>query len=582
MDALCDPAVEEVVLMWPAQTGKTEVQINTIGYFVHQDPCPILKIDPTLEMAENFSKTRLAPTIRDSPALKARIADSKSRDSGNTLLSKNYPGGYIAMCGANSPAGLASRPIRIVLPDEIDRFETSAGSEGNPIDLAKQRQNNFFNRKTLTVSTPTIKDASPIEARYLESDQRKFFVSCPKCSHEQVFEWHQVKWPPKQPSKAWYECEHCQAQLSTAQKNRMVAKGQWRSTAEPQPGSERVRGYWLWAIYSPWVSLEDIVSKFLKAKEDPERLKVFINTVLAQTWEEPGAEQLEWEKLRARSETYQTKTVPMEGLLLTAGVDVQGNRLSYTLWAWGEAEECWQIDWDEIMGDPMGDEVWQQLDRVLLTRYPHESGAELLITSAAIDTGYNSNQVYNFVRKRPGRNLLAIKGASTHGKPIVSRPTIQDVTYRGEKLKRGVKLWTIGTDTVKGLLYSRLRIATPATGYIHFPCNLPEDFYKQLCSEKLLTSFVKGAVVRKWKRSGRNEAIDTFIYAYAAATVIGVSRMNWANLRKDILPNSKAFEGKAASPANNKAESDSDIEKPPRERSAAPARDRRRNWVQHW
>lgn len=571
MDSVNEPLVEEIILMWASQLCKTEIQINVIGYFVHQDPSPILKIDPSLEMAENFSKTRLSPTIRDTPVLAQRIADPKARDSGNTILMKNFPGGYLAMCGSNSPAGLASRPIRVVLPDEIDRFEVSAGSEGNPVDLARRRQNNYFNRKTLIVSTPTVKDASPIEARYLESDQRKFFVPCPHCGKDQALIWSQVKWPEGKPRKAYYECEHCEQSISTAQKNRAIAQGRWKPTATPKPGCERVRGFWLWGIYSPWLSIGDIAEQYVRVRKDPQRLKTFVNTVLCQTWEEPGAEQLEWQQLKTRAEMYSQKFVPAGGLVLTAGVDVQSNRLAVSIWAWGEGEESWLILWEEIPGDPMQDEVWQQLDQVLMAKYPHESGIELTVSSAAIDSGYLPQRTYNFVRTRRGRRLMAVKGSSQAGKPIVGRPSSQEVTHKGERLKRGVQLWPVGTDVIKGTLYCRLRLTIAGPGYVHFPGDLPDDFYQQICAEKLVTRWIKGFPHKEWRKiQPRNEALDTAVYAFAAANVVGVSRMNWKKFRADLFPKQKD----QPDPEQDNREPDP----PPKTR-----RDReRRNWTTTW
>jgi phage terminase large subunit GpA-like protein len=532
MDAASDPAIEMVVIMSSAQVGKTAICENTIGFFISQDPAPILLINPTLEMAETWSKDRLAPMLRDTPELQGKVADPRSRNSGNTLLHKVFLGGHITLAGANSPASLASRPIRVVLCDEVDRYPPSAGSEGDPVNLAKKRTTTFWNRKIVLVSTPTVKGVSRIEAAYDASDKRRFFVPCPHCQHAQVLVWHQVKWDSDR-AAAWYECEACQGRIESSHKSQMLRLGEWRATAF----STGTAGFHLNELYSPWRTFGDVAVAHGEAKNNPELLKTWVNTSLGETFDEQGGEGLEWQRLMARAEPYQPLSVPAKALLLTAGVDVQADRLAVSVWGWGRGEEAWLIYTIELYGDPTGEEVWEQLDALLQTNFNHEAGADLRISAAAIDSGYKPQEVYNFVRRRPGRNLYAVKGANTPGKPVIGRPSIQEVSYRGQTLKKGVRLWPVGVDVIKGVLYSRLRLREPGGGYLHFPIGLDEEFYQQLCAEKQVTRYVKGFAVREWKKTrARNEALDTVVYAYAAAIAIGMARVDWAKLERDIVP----------------------------------------------
>lgn len=523
---------ELVVIMTSAQIGKTEMLNNVVGYFMSQDPSPLLVVQPTLEMAETWSKDRLAPMLRDTPLLSGLVADSKARNSGNMILKKNFPGGHITMSGANSPASLASRPIRIVLCDEVDRFSASAGTEGDPVNLAVKRTTTFWNRRVLLVSTPTIKGASRIEAAWEKSDQRRYFVPCPICEYSQILSWSQVKWEKDDPKNAWYECAGCGGKIESIHKSQLIRLGKWQATAE----FKGTAGFHLNELYSPWRTFGDVVESFLAAKDNPEMLKVWVNTSLGETFDEDGGEGLEWQQLAARAEPYQPLSVPRGGLLLTAGVDVQGDRLSVAVWAWGVGEESWLIYWTELYGDPTESKVWDELDTVLLSSYTHESGTELKITAACIDSGFKPQEVYNFVRRRPGRNLFAVKGMSTPGKPVIGKPSLQEISYRGQTLKKGVKLWPVGSDVAKGIIYSRLRIRSGA-GCVHFPLGIDEEFYQQLTAEKLTTRFIKGFPKREWvKIRPRNEALDTYVYSYAAAHACGLVRMDWKKLEATIIP----------------------------------------------
>jgi phage terminase large subunit GpA-like protein len=581
MDASSEPQTETVVVMSSAQVGKTELVNNSCGYYVASDPCPILVINPTLDMAEAWSKDRLGPMLRDSPILQGLVKDARSRDSGNTVLHKSFPGGHITMAGANSPASLASRPIRVVIADEVDRYPASAGTEGDPVSLAVKRTTTFWNRKIILVSTPTIKGASRIEQAFEQSDQRRYFVSCPHCQHEQVLRWSNVKWDVGEPEKAWYECESCQKPITNAHKAQMIRMGKWKATA-PFKG---VAGFHLNELYSPWRTFGDVAAAFVKAKDNPQQLQTWVNTSLGETWEEEAGEQLGHEALMARAEPYQPLTVPIKGLLLTSGVDVQNDRLVFVLRAWGRGEESWLVYWQELWGDPTTEEPWKQLDELLAATYTHESGAELKIDCTAIDSGFLTSEVYNYVRTRSDRfRAIAIKGQSTEGKPIIGKPSHQDVDYKGKTVKQGVQLWPVGSDTCKHLIYGRLRQKEIGPGYYHFPIGIDAQYYLELTAEKLLTKFNKGFPKREWTKlpGRRNEALDCECYALAAAVSCGIhnQRWDWRKLETRVKPDSEQNDDSDSEP--HQQSSPAKTQHAPKPLNTPRPRRERDNWATRW
>lgn len=533
MDSVTDPRISTVVVMIASQTGKTEVLLNVIGYFMAHDPAPMLLIQPTLEMAEAFSKDRLVPMLRDTPSLRGLVKEARSRDSGNTLLHKQFPGGHITLAGANSAASLASRPIRIVLCDEVDRFPASAGTEGDPVTLAKQRSATFWRRKLVLVSTPTIKGGSRIEAAYQASDQRHYLVPCPACGTGQALDWAHVRWPKDRPEAALYACAACESAWSDGQRLSAVAQGSWEAQA-PFTGAV---GFWLSGLYSPWTRLGELAREFVEAAPHAERLKAFTNLKLAELWEGDGEAPTTAAELRARADSYTQWTVPADASLLTAGVDVQDDRLAIALWAWGRGETAWCVGWTELLGDPVTEDVWRALDELLGGRWPHANGATLSIAMTAIDTGGHRTQaVYAYARQRP-RTVMAVKGASRPGQPVIAtRPSLVDVHWNGRKVPNGAQLWTVGTDTAKAEIYARLALADGPRS-IHFAADLPLDFYAQLTAERRLTRYVRGVARQEWvcPNGVRNEAIDATVYAYAAALRIGLARADWDKLETGVM-----------------------------------------------
>ena len=512
MDACSDPAIKQVVVMAGAQLGKSEALLNIIGYHVEHDPSPMLMMQPTVEMAQSFSKDRVTSgLLATTPSLRGKVKDPRSRDSGNTTLHKTFPGGALSMVGANSPAGLASRPIRVVLCDEVDRYPHSAGEEGDPIALATKRTLTFWNRKIVLVSTPTDKNNSRIEQAYEESDMRQFYVPCPHCDEHQVLKWANVKWDNGKPSTAGYYCDECGCKWSDAQRRKSVSMGEWRAKTDFQG----VAGFHISALYSPWVTIEDAVDEFLKSKRDPMRLKTWVNTFLGETWEEQG-DQIDECDLIERREDW-GPDLPDEVLMLTAGIDVQDDRLEYEIVGWGRGEESWSIRYETLYGDPSTAELWMRLDTALGEIYNHPSHGEMVLRSACIDTGgHYTQQVYNYARQRAGRRVFAIKGVGGEGKPIVGRPTKNNIGK--------INLFPVGTDTAKELVYSRLKMQTPGEGYCHFPEGRSEEFFRMLTAEKKMTKYFKGRPKREWvKIRSRNEALDCRVYATAALAILNLN-----------------------------------------------------------
>ena len=525
MDAVNDPKVESVVIMSAAQVGKTEIINNIIGYFIHQDPSPILLLQPTLQMGEAWSKDRLMPMARDSKVFGDLISTDKKRDGGNTILHKSFPGGHITIAGANSPASLASRPIRIVMMDEVDRYPLSAGEEGDPVNLARKRTTTFWNRKIVMVSTPTIKGQSRISAAYESSDKRQYHVPCPQCGHMQVLAWKGVSWPEKQPEKAHYICLENGCIITDADKPKMLQDGKWLATA-PFSGAA---GFHLNELYSPWVSFAEIACNFLEAKKMPETLKTFTNTALAETWDaDQEGEGVEQHILQQRCEKY--RYAPYGVLFLTCGVDVQNDRIEGEILGWGKQYESWSVDYFVIHGNPALPEIWNRLQEKLEAVVLHQSGLPMKIFTTCIDSGgHYTDEVYRFcTRVRGGLRVFAVKGASQMGKILVSKPTNNN-RFR-------VKLYMVATDTAKELIYSRLKIEKPGPGYCHFPMHYDDEFFKQLTSEKFMQVFEKGRTRHLWKKTRpRNEALDCRVYNLAAYAISPVNlSLAETNLNKRI------------------------------------------------
>jgi phage terminase large subunit GpA-like protein len=545
MDSVNDPTATGTVLMVASQLSKTEAINNIVGYFIHIEPAPILMVQPTIDLAESWSKERLAPMIRDTPVLQGLVADVRSRDSGNTLLHKTYPGGNIAMAGANAPSGLAGRPRRVVLLDEEDRFPPSAGNEGDPASLAIRRTETFWNPVVVEAATPTVKGVSRIEARFEESDQRRWHCPCPECGKLQILKWAQVRHEQEDGQDAWYECEGCNEKLTDEQRRVMVRSGQWIA-AFPE---RTLRGYHLNGIASMFrhkrgfaSRLHQMVADHLSAKrKGKEVLRTWVNTFLAETWEEDG-ESLAWEPLLQRRENW--GDCPAGGFVVTVGADIQGDRIEMEFVAWGADEESWSLDYVVIMGDFNRPEVQAAVDEQLQRKWTHPCGNVLPVMCAFMDSGHKAKAVYQFTKKRERRKIYACKGRGGPAVPLISRPTRQGVVRAA--------LFSVGTDTAKDTIYSRLQTADLGPGYMHFPSDRDETWFRQLTAETKVTRYKDGVPFSKFENASkaRNEALDCRVYALGALQLLNI---NWKKLAAsfvsiDAAPAEAAPKDKAKKP----------------------------------
>ena len=519
MDAICDVSIQKVVVMSAAQIGKTDGFIlNPIGYFMHYDPSPIMVLQPTIQMAETFSKDRLSPMLRDTPVLRDRVND-KARNSGNTILQKIFPGGHVTMVGANSPSSLASRPIRILLADEIDRYPATAGNEGDPLLLAGKRLTTFWNKKEVDVSTPTIKGLSRIEVEYEHSTQEEWNVPCPACKALTPLEWANIVFDRENLDEIGCVCPACGVLSSETEWKEHFSGGRFIAKYPER----KVRGFHLNALASLFVEWREIVQKFLTANDEKKKgnielLKVLTNTEMGQTWEEEG-EQLETDDLYKRREKYNCE-VPEEVLVLTAGVDVQDNRFEVEVVGWGEEKESWGIKYQAIYGDLKLKPVWDELDKVLSQTFTTADGRRLKIICTCIDSGgHFTTQVYRFCKERTARRVFAIKGKGGADVPYYNRPS----TANSVK----APLFTIGVDTGKAILYQRLGIQEEGPNYCHFPKEkdrgYTQEYFRGLTAEKMVMTYKKGKAQYVWtlKDGGykRNEPLDIRNYATAALEI---------------------------------------------------------------
>lgn len=556
LDAVSDPAVHTVVCEKGAQVGWTEVINNVVGYFIHQEPSSILAVQPTSKLAETWSKKRLTPMLRDTPALRDKVRDPKSRDSDNTILEKSFPGGYLAAVGANTPNDLSSRPLRVVVADEVDKYPANVAGFGDPLALARSRQNTFWNRKTLIGSTPGELRTSVVHHWFLRGDQRHYLMPCPHCEHEQRMEWERIVWDTDEeghhPETAAYHCVECGALWTEAQRLRAISLGRWEAT-KPFNG---IASFHLPGFLSPWLTLAEIAGQFLEAKDYAPRLRQWINEVKGEPWEDRG-EATDPGKLADRLEAYDETSLPDRVRLVTAGVDTQDDRLEVTFTGWGDGEEAWVISHEIILGDPGGLEPWTILDqRLREAEFLTEGGRRLRVRATCIDSGgHKGSMVLGFCRTRAARHIYATKGMGNDyrgSKPIWAK-TILNTKNAGDRL------WAVGVDTGKDDLAARLRIvpkneATPRA--VHFPAvGLPVGYFDQLTAEQVVTELnSEGRRVRRWKlKPGRerNEALDCFILSHAAMLSLGVRLM--PGLARGRVPVS-AEEAAAEIPLDSDAE----------------------------
>ena len=525
MDAITDISIRKVVIMSAAQVGKTDAMVlNPIGYYVHYDPSPIMVIQPTIDMAEKFSKEKLSPMIRDTPVIAERI-NEKSRNSGNTIMQKIFPGGFVTIAGANSPTGLRSHTVRILLADEIDGYPASAGSEGDPLMLATKRQTTYWNKKQVSISTPTIKGASRIEVEYEHSSKGEWNTPCPCCGELQPLVWSGVVFDKDDLTEINYVCSKCGVISSEAEWKEKFIDGKFIHEDPENP----VKGFHLNTLASTLTTWWEVVEKFLVANEEVKKgnvelMKVWTNTEMGQTWEEDG-ETIEDEELIKRRENYNCE-IPADVLYLTAGVDTQDDRFEVEVVGWGPEYESWGIKFAALYGDTgnMQDPVWDNLDAFLSQSFEKPDGSRLKIVVTCMDSGgHRTNQVYKFCKARFNRRIFAIKGSNDSAAAYIQKPTKNN--------REQAYLFTIGVDTGKSWLMDRLKLSEPGPGFCHFPREdgrgYDEKYFKGLTSEKKVMRYKMGRPYFAWELKDRgehrrNEALDCRNYATAAIEISGL------------------------------------------------------------
>ncbi len=521
MDAISDHLTPTVCVQKASQLGITDCAIlNPVGYFMSEDPCPILVVQPTIELAEAFSTDRFAPMIRDSPRLRNLIADPKSRDSGNTLRRKAFKGGFVALAGANSAASLSGRPVRVVLFDEADRYPASAGTEGNPLQLGRARTSAFWNRKIVIISSPGTKGVSHIEREMAQSTCEHWYLPCAECGFMQVLEWERVRF-----SDLTHRCVNCGEH--TYKYQWLLGTGEWRAhrPVDERGRKVRTRGFYLSGLYNPWIEWDILRDEFIRAvraneEGDIEPLKAFNNTRLGQLHDDTG-QKVEIDLYKERREVYDGE-VPKGVLALTAGVDVHERTINYEIVGWGKGRESWGIEYGILDGDPREDDVWKLLDEAVYRRVLTTYDDKLMrIKKICVDSGYASDFVYHYTKLRQPR-CVSVRGEGGLGKPFIKGA--------GTLTKsNNARLFTLGVDSGKEEIVNRLIVPSAGAGYCHFPkepndepCRgYDEEYFKGLTAERRIVKSKNGFPTYLWSKllSQRNEPFDCRNYALAGVAM---------------------------------------------------------------
>ena len=559
LDAIGDPRIERVTLLKSSRIGFTKMANFSIAWYVAQDPCPVMLVQPTIGDAEGYSKEEIEPMIRDMPILDGLIAPASKRDGGNTILKKKFPGGVLHLVGADSPRGFRRTSIRALFMDEIDGWALSAGEEGDQIKLAIKRTETFGNRKIVAGSTPTLESTTRIKRLFEQGDQRHYFVPCPSCDQPQVLRWSQFRWTEGDPSTVYYECEHCGARIEHHQKRWMIEEAARRQNAgvagfgwvAQNPTARGHASFHLWTAYSYAANAtwEHLAAEWEACANNAEEKKTFINTTLGETYTGEG-DKPDWKKLYDRREQYKPDVVPAGGHILFAGVDVQRNRLEVEIVAYGPRMESWSVGYRVFGGDTSrlegADSPWQRLGDMLSEEWEHELGGKLRIRIMAVDTGDQTSVVYQWCSRWPGSRVMAVKGREHGFAQIVGAPTQTGTTSTGKKSSVRLNLWPVGVSKIKEELYGWLKQERPTAetggelpwGWCHFP-EYPEEYFRQLTAEELVPVYKRGFRQYVWevtRKNGRNESLDTRTYARAASYVLNLDKWtpeNWEQVARE-------------------------------------------------
>jgi phage terminase large subunit GpA-like protein len=558
MDGIHEPGVKKIALRKCHQSGGSEALNNILGYSMHHAPSPMLLVHPTADGAESYSKERLADMIRTTAALRAVVQDKRMTGPDgrpeSTLSLKMFPGGFLALGGANSPNTFARWSVRLAIGDDVDRFPPVVGEEGDPADLLVNRTTTFHDGLTIFCSTPTLKGGR-IDTLYEQSDQRRYFVPCPRCGVMDFIAWSDpghlhVAFENRDAETAHLACPACGGRMQEPERGAMVAAGEWRSTAPPQEAG--LIGFHVPAMLSPFVTQPELVAGFLAAHaRGRESLRVFVNTQLAEGWEDRGAARMQPHALHARREDYgEGVEVPEAAAALTCGVDVQADRFELVVMAWGAGLERWVVDWRTVPGNPKAPAAHAALLEALSRRYRHALGVDLPIHAVCIDSGFATEQMYDFVLAYQVRRIFATKGvAGRTGEPIVGKAS-QKTYGRGA---RPVLLYPINVDDAKAEILASIALPVPGPGAMHFPSRVDtvgEEFFAQLCAEHRETRYNRSGVATHtiWVQDReRNDVLDCAVLSLAALRLLN------PNLR-DMLERIQAHVAAAqASPVDAKA-----------------------------
>lgn len=521
MDAFSDPEVEQVTCMWSSQLGKNVTMENVLGFFTEHKPSPCLFVSHTQGAARDFAKDKFTEAVKSSSAWKAVFPDIGRSNANDTQSYKKGLGCTVRFAGANAPGDLASHPIRVLLMDECDRYPQSVGTEGSPIEVARARTKTYPDRKIGLFSSPGDEKVSHIFSQYKSSDMCEFYVVCLACKNEHVFGWGPdgngwgITWPDGKPGKAVHICPECGHEQTDADKHEMLRLGLECGGFKPKKGKrgKRHRGFMLWDAYAPWTPFSKIAADYESAKHDPERLKAFMNTVLARATK-TDATTADHEDMLERREQYDAQLLPPRAVYLVMTVDVQDDRLEYQVTGWGPKLEAYVIEVRQIYGNPREDEVWEHLDKARANTYLHPDGRRFRITACGVDSGgHATDQVYRYCNRRKSQRVVALRGASNPMKSYMS------------KSKKKSNLYIIDTNVAKDWVYSVLKkgdeknAAMPeGPSTIHFPNAVDAEYFRQLLSEEKKTTWRRGKKQFHYevkKGVSRNEALDLMVYAYA-------------------------------------------------------------------
>jgi len=520
MDQLSENSTARLVaFMKSSQVGGTEVASNWLGYIMTHSKGPVAVVMPTEKSLTDWMSQKFEPMADATPAVGAVLAKRSNSGSDNNAQRKKFTGGILYAKTAGSTAELKSTSLRYAIADECDEYDWTT-TQGDPLGLLEVRLTTFHDRKLYVPSSPTMKDASRIEELFDAGDRRRYHVPCPHCNELQPLVWANLRWSkkpdnPRRILDCWYVCRECGAEIPEHHKPDMLARGRWVAEAPGAP----YPSYHISALYSPLglgLTWSELAAEWIEAQDDPAKLMRFMNTRLGETWADRSRD-TKPNALEARAEPYELRTIPPGCLVLTAGCDVQDDRIEIQILGHGRGDRVWTIDYHVLPGNPADEAVWDKLADYLTATFINSTGRTLRIEAAGIDSGgHHTHAVYAFVRSGRVRRALALKGASSPGRAILGKPSQQDVTWRGKTAKKGVLLYSVGADTAKHLLYARLNgdaDKDPADRKVRFSQQIDTGFYDQLVSETF------NPRKNRWeiKKGKRNEALDTWVYALAAS-----------------------------------------------------------------